>query len=133
MGCRLAVLALHDLGNEARRGFEAHLIQFDHEIIEIGVVDIGVEDLPTPMGAVIVGGADVSDRLIAGQTQSAHRRVDPVRHRSDDPHLERGAQILEEKLSGETVIDPVAVPEQLGDRRPEVASRYRVLRWVKRS
>ncbi len=117
LGCRLVVLAPHDFGNQVCRGFEVQLIQFDHEIIKIGVVDVGVEDLPAPMQAVIVGGADMPVSLLAGQIQPVHRRLDSVWHRSDDPYLERSAQILEEKLSGKTVIDAVALPEQLGDRR----------------
>ncbi len=51
------------------------------------------------------------------QTESLHRGLDPILHRSDDPHLEGVAQIREQELPGKPVVDAVAVCEELGHRR----------------
>ena len=115
VGCRSR--ALHDLRDEIGGRGQTDLFEVDDEVIEVGIVDIGVEDLAAPEQAMLIGLADVAGRFIAGQSHPVNGVLHAERSGCDDPHFERVCQILEEELSCETVVDPVAVGQDLGDGR----------------
>jgi hypothetical protein len=113
----LIVGSVHELGDHCRRPFNTHVFEVDDQVVKVGVGDVGVEDLAAPPSTIFVGLANVSPGLVLFQTESLHRGLDPILHRSDNPNLECITQIGEQELAGKPVINAVAVREKLGDGR----------------
>ena len=82
----MVVVALHDLGDHRRGPVDTDVFEVDDQIVEVGIGDIGVKDLPTPPRTVFVGIPDMLPGFVLLQTESLASRS-----RSDTPSARRFA------------------------------------------
>ncbi len=93
------------------------MLEVDDEVVEVGVVEVGVEHLPAPLGPPLVGVADVAHGLLVGEPQAGDGGVDPEVERRHQPHLEHAAETVEDELTDQPAVDAVAVGEEPAERR----------------
>ena len=99
------------------RGLYGHVLEVDHQIVQVRFVPVDAEHLLVPLGAALVNLGEVFDRLLATVSVDRHRRPDAIVQRGDQTHLEDIAGSLEQELAGKPVVDAVAIGEDLAESR----------------